>query len=374
MQAMSKHWTTNALLTLLITLHTISTCDSFTFQHAMPSSKLRSNSQHTKTFADNTVSRVEATVDDLPESNEPTPATFQQCIQQAARATEKAIEDGYVLMEVEFPPLASDFLEDTSSSAYDISRANVRLSSQFGNYFAKNGKNVAVLLPDSAELEQAVEDEGTDEVFPNVKLASARKSTQGSAQSLDQLFSGFFGGKSSEMEPIAEAEMYIAIVFSCQELPDLKKLHDLEPDKPIVFFNLKLDTQRGDLGLPAFPPKSLHYDFLSKVKPTYLLRTRAYSKSLTKPPYIVNYQGAQFRVYPGHYQSLLDVGSGRYRQVDKSAARLPLGDFKEKLTSAMQLNEGENKVASFFRRGYKTRTWWEDDKSFQLEASKNWRT
>jgi Domain of unknown function (DUF1995) len=130
-----------------------------------------------------------------------------------------------------------------------------------------------------------------------------------------QILAGFFGGKSGAVEPIPGTDMYVAIIFSCQEMPDLQRLHAADPSVPIVFFNLKLDTQRGDLGLPAFPPKSLHHTFMCKIKPAFLLRTRGYSKSLARPPYLVNYQGAQFRVYPGAYQSLLDVGTGRYKQV-----------------------------------------------------------
>lgn len=71
----------------------------------------------------------------------------------------QAIADGNLLVEVEFPPLSVELMEDTSSSAYDISRANVRLASQFGEFFATDGKRVSILLPDEAELDRAVEDE-----------------------------------------------------------------------------------------------------------------------------------------------------------------------------------------------------------------------
>lgn len=58
------------------------------------------------------------------------------------------------------------------------------------------------------------------------------------------------------VQPIEGTDVYVALVFSCQELPDLKELHKIKPDAKIVFFNLRLDTLRGDLGLPAFPPKA----------------------------------------------------------------------------------------------------------------------
>lgn len=56
-------------------------------------------------------------------------------------------------------------------------------------------------------------------------------------------------------QPIEGTDIYVALVFSCQELPDLQELHKLVPDAKIVCFNLRMDTLRGDLGLPAFPPK-----------------------------------------------------------------------------------------------------------------------
>ena len=110
---------------------------------------------------------------------------------------------------------------------------------------------------------------------------------------------------------------YVCLTFSAQELPDVEELCDREEfKKPVVLFNLKLDTQRGDLGLPAFPAKDLQWRFLSRAKPVYFLRTRQYTLSLPVPPFVVNYQGAIFRQYPGPYQCLLDTGKTSWRRAE----------------------------------------------------------
>lgn len=67
----------------------------------------------------------------------------------------------------------------------------------------------------------------------------------------------------AENQPIEGTDIYVALVFSCQELPDLQELNKLVPDAKIVFFNLRLDTLRGDLGLPAFPPKVILFFFVA---------------------------------------------------------------------------------------------------------------
>ena len=55
-------------------------------------------------------------------------------------AVEAAFADGLNLVEVEFPPLQQDYLEDSGSSAYDVSSANVRLAARFAQSFAADGK------------------------------------------------------------------------------------------------------------------------------------------------------------------------------------------------------------------------------------------
>ena len=49
------------------------------------------------------------------------PQTMAQCLQQAQDATVAAIEDGQILMDVEFPPLAADLMDDPNTSAGMIS-------------------------------------------------------------------------------------------------------------------------------------------------------------------------------------------------------------------------------------------------------------
>lgn len=61
-------------------------------------------------------------------------------------AVEDAFADGFNLVEVEFPPLQQDYLEDSGSSAYDVSSANVRLASRFAQSFAAEGKVIKSLL------------------------------------------------------------------------------------------------------------------------------------------------------------------------------------------------------------------------------------
>ena len=79
------------------------------------------------------------------------PATFAQCISSAQSAAKAAIDDGFRLMEIEFPPLQADMLESPDCSAYDVSKANVRLAVDFAKSFVADGKRVAIMMPDNAE-------------------------------------------------------------------------------------------------------------------------------------------------------------------------------------------------------------------------------
>lgn len=313
-----------------------------------------------------------------------------------------AINDGHSLLEIEFPPLPANVLEMDDVSAYDVARANVKLALEFAKSFASisttssstNGNTsrrdqVVVLLPDESECNIMLEDLKLDpRPYPGVLLSSLRRGEEGDTRLFkpENLFLGLMGrGSGGSVRPVDGARMYIIVVASAQELPDVEELYEQikndtnEDGKSpvIVFYNLKLDVLRGDLGAPAFPGKDFQDRFLSRVKPVYYLRTRQYSRSVSTPPFVLNYQGCLFRSYPGQYQTLLDTGTGRYRKVVGSDVRPALGTFKEQLTDALREDgaiakkEEEGALFGFLRTGYKTTTWWEEERE---EASLEWKT
>lgn len=324
-------------------------------------------------------------------NNEPPPASFFELQRASVRAATQAINDGKTLLEVEFPPLPAQVLDMDDVSAYDVAKANVNLALDFARSFVSTNEidgDVAVMLPDESECNIMLEDLKLESTpYPGVRLTSLRRSEEGDTRIFkpENLLIGLMGrGSGGSVKPIEGVGMYIIVVASAQELPDVEELYEQiktpkegEKEPVIVFYNLKLDVLRGDLGAPAFPGKDFQDRFLSRVKPVYYLRTRQYSRSVSQPPFIINFQGCLFRSYPGHFQTLLDTGTGRYRKVVGNDQRPALGEFKEQLTDALRdegaiaKKEEEGALFGFLRTGYKTTTWWEEERE---DASLEWRT
>lgn len=310
---------------------------------------------------------------------EPPPKSFFDLQINSARAAQLAMDDGHKLLEVEFPPLPANVLEMDDVSAYEVAQANTNLAIDFSkSMVAQRDIRVTIMFPDEAEANIQKESLGdTDTPSPGVKISSLRRSKEGDNRLVkpESFFLNLFGGGSGgQVQPEPDTDMYVIVVASAQELPDVEELVELDPGKTIVFYNLKLDVLRGDLGAPAFPPKDFQDRFLSKIKPVYYLRTRQYSRSTANPPYIINFQGCLFRSYPGVYQTLLDTGTGSYRRVKGNSNRPALGEFKQELTNALEVDgvlKEEVSILNFLRTGYKVTTWWEDDRE---NASNKWRT
>lgn len=291
----------------------------------------------------------------------PPPATFYQAIQQSVTAVQAAIADGEKLVEVEFPPLPAAQMESSAVGAYDVMDANIRLAVDFARPFARAGKRVAVQFPDFIEKDRAVgQNNEMDEPVEGIRFGTIRDSGRGGF--LERIWT------TKKLEPAVreDDDMFVVIGATCQELPDVEALVEEAGDRPVVLFNLKLDSARGDLGLPAFPRKALHYRFLTKALPVYYLRTRTYSRSLKKPPYIVNYSGVLYRVYPGPYQVLLDTSAGAYRRLTTLDKRPSLGEVRDTLTEGLDI---EVPFKEFLGQ---SKTWWESAPA-EKETSSKWR-
>ena len=302
-----------------------------------------------------------------------TPArSFLECVKMAVTSTKQMVEEGEKLIEVEFPPLPLEFLDDSASSARDIADANTRWAIEFAINMAEMGK-ISIIYPDQPELESAikfVDEPGGANPYTNVTLGTIRTDSIKNAESLDQVLMSIFGATvGGTVEGIEGTKMYVAVVSSTQELPDLEKLHNLDPEVPIVFFNLRLDILRGDLGLPLFPSRDLHHRFLCRIKPSYLMRDRSYATSLRKPPFIVNYSGLLYRAYPEPYQSVLNTGDNKVKICSFEPNRPTNMGFRKALTDSLIV---PGVTAEELKGNEGNLVWWE--KEMDKEVSANWRS
>jgi hypothetical protein len=173
------------------------------------------------------------------------PTTFIDCVKLSTKSVRNALNDGSKLLEVEFPPLPLEYLEDSSSSARAIADANLRWAIEFAKSFVDLGQ-VSIILPDQPELDDAlkyVDKEVSEYPIKNLTLATIRADSIKNAGSLDQIFLSIFGATvGGTVVAIPDTKLYICLTTSTQELPDIEKLHLLDPNVPIVLFNLKLDV------------------------------------------------------------------------------------------------------------------------------------
>jgi hypothetical protein len=63
---------------------------------------------------------------------------------------------------------------------------------------------------------------------------------------------------------------------------------------------------------------------------------------------------------------------GKYKRVCERDERPPLGEVRDLLTDGLNIEGVSGKAGGMLFRGYKSTTWWEDDRTKQL--SNNWRS
>ncbi|KAI0510256.1 hypothetical protein KFK09_010857 [Dendrobium nobile] len=307
------------------------------------------------------------------------PKSYDVLVADAARSLAYCLQEGKTRLEIDFPPLPSS-ISSYKGSSDEFIDANIQLALAAMRRLQEIMETKpCIVFPDKPEKRRASQlFKAALDTINGLSLSSLDDVPSGPVTSffksirntLDFDFADYNEDLWKSNEP---PSLFVFINCSTRDLSLIEKyVERYAVSIPSILFNLELDTLRSDLGLLGFPTKDLHYRFLSQFLPVFYIRTREYSKTVPVPPFVVNYDGALFRQYPGPWQVMLKQFDGSYACIAESATRFTLGETKEELLMVLGLKEEKGSSLEFLRRGYKNATWWEED--VELELSSNWRS
>ncbi|KAH8934026.1 hypothetical protein BDL97_18G062200 [Sphagnum fallax] len=220
------------------------------------------------------------------------PRDYSDLVEQAKKATQAALKDGKLLLEVEFPTGGLDSVPGDEEGGIEMTTSMV-LMREFCKIFGEQAPSTRIFFPDVREVESA-----KSSLF------------QGTSFKLDFLtkpsgLEDFGFSKKVRMADRAQASDKVFLVaypyFNVNEMIAVEELHRDAAEnakRPIVVFNGELDRIRSGYYPSFFYPKlgALAKEFLPKFETVY---------------YIHNFKGyaggTLFRAYPGPWQVLRKV-------------------------------------------------------------------
>lgn len=228
------------------------------------------------------------------------PLDYPEAIKQARKSTEDALDDGFELIEVDFPTNSLDSVAGDAEGANEMTYSSEYLRS-FSRSFLDRAEKTRIFFPDKKEMELQREVGPWSQTnfqldyftkpsgFLDIGVDISGYDPSEHVDDQDEVFIAAY--PSFDPRELVAADK----VFQCAR----RKFKQDGKRRPLIFFNAELDRLRSNYYPGLFYPEMsrLSRDMIPLVESAF---------------YIHNFKGAGggvlFRAYPGPWQVLLRIG------------------------------------------------------------------